>query len=335
MKRSNEFAVGLTALIALAVIVLGAIFLGQIRIGRGDDIRTARFRSVGGLGPGASVTLRGVKIGRVAAIRVAADDWVEVDFRLKPDQRLPARPAAIAAPATLFGEWRVNILSFDETASDQSVGPQLAEAAAAGGPVWPGATLPDIGEITQQASRIAGDIGVITNRIEGALDSNAVADVRASLKDLRATVVKLTQLASAQSDNLGRMTGNLTRASGSVDSASRSFNTVMGRVDSATMKGELQNLFSSTEQTTVAIRQMTADIQTIVNDVKERRGSLVRVLEASDSLLTRIQSGRGTLSLLASDSTLYHEATRTVQQLRQLITDIQANPRRYFRFSVF
>lgn len=335
MKRSNEFAVGLTALVALGIVVVGAVLLGQLRIGRGDDVRTARFRSVGGLGPGASVTLRGVKIGRVATIRVAADDWVEVDFRLKPDQKLPTRPAAIAAPATLFGEWRVTILSFDEAGADQSVAPQLIEAAALGGDVWPGATLPDIGEITQQASRIAGDIGVITNRIEGALDSNAVADVRASLRDLRATVVRFTQLANSQSDNLSRMANNLTRTSGSVDSASRSFNTVMSRVDSATMKGELQNLLQSTEQTTAAIRGMTADIQAIVSDVKEHRASLVRVLETSDSLLTKIQSGRGTLSLLASDSALYHEATRTVQQLRQLLADIQANPRRYFRFSVF
>ena len=335
MKRSNELAVGITALVALAVIIVGAIFLGQIRIGRGDDVRTARFRSVGGLGPGAGVTLRGVKIGRVATIRVAADDWVEVDLRLKPDQLLPQRPVAIAAPATLFGEWRVNILSYDETTADQSVGPQLAEAAAVGGVIWPGATLPDIGEITQQASRIAGDIGVITNRIEGALDSNAVADVRASLRDLRATVVRFTQLANSQSDNLGRMANNLTRTSGALDTASRSFNTVMGRVDSATMKGELQNLFASTEQTSQAIRQMTADLQVIVNDVKEHRSSIVRVLEVSDSLLTKIQSGRGTLSLLASDSALYHEATRTVQQMRQLLADIQANPRKYFRFSVF
>ena len=82
-------------------------------------------------------------------------------------------------------------------------------------------------------------------------------------------------------------------------------------------------------------RQMTADMQAIVTDVKEHRKSLIRVLEASDSLLTRVQEGRGTLSLLASDSVLYHEATGAVKQLRQLLADIQANPRKYFRFSVF
>jgi phospholipid/cholesterol/gamma-HCH transport system substrate-binding protein len=335
VKRSNEYAVGLTVLAAAGLVIVGAIALGQLRIGRGDDVRTARFRSIGGLGQGASVTLRGVKVGRVSEVRVAANDWVEVEFRLKPDLRLPQRPAAIAAPATLFGEWRVNILALEEASSDRGVQAQLAEAVAVGGEIWPGTTLPDIGEITLQASRIAGDVGVITNRIEGALDSNAVADVKASLKDLRATVVRLTQLADAQSDNFTTLSGNLTRTSGEVDLASRRFNTVLGRVDSATMNGQLQDLVGSTRQTSAALRDMTADMQAIVSDVKAHRQSLVRVLEASDSLLTRVQSGRGTLSLLASDSVLYHEATRTVQQLRQLLTDIQANPRRYFRFSVF
>jgi hypothetical protein len=35
------------------------------------------------------------------------------------------------------------------------------------------------------------------------------------------------------------------------------------------------------------------------------------------------------------DSTLYQEAALTLIQLRQLLADIQANPRRYFTFSVF
>jgi len=110
---------------------------------------------------------------------------------------------------------------------------------------------------------------------------------------------------------------------------------VLGRVDSATRNGQLQDLVSSTRQTSQALRDMTADMQAIVRDVKDRRSSLIRVLEASDSLLTRVQQGRGTLSLLASDSTLYLEATGTVRQMRQLLADIQANPRKYFRFSVF
>ena len=315
--------------------MVGAVALGQLRVGRGDDVRTARFRSIGGLGAGASVTLRGVKVGRVASVRVAPDDWVEVDFRLKPDQRSPIAPPPLPRRPRCSANGGSTSSPSTKRLPTARVQAQLAEAAAVGGEIWPGTTLPDIGEITLQASRIAGDIGVITNRIEGALDSNAVADVRASLKDLRATVVRLTQMANSQSDNLGKLTTNLTRTSGVVDVAAGRFNTVLGRVDSATMNGQLQDLVSSTRQTSAALREMTADMAALVNDVKQHRGTLVRVLEASDSLLTRVQSGRGTLSLLASDSALYHEATRTVQQMRQLLADIQANPRKYFRFSVF
>jgi phospholipid/cholesterol/gamma-HCH transport system substrate-binding protein len=109
----------------------------------------------------------------------------------------------------------------------------------------------------------------------------------------------------------------------------------MGRVDSATANGQLQQLVAETRQASLALRDLTADMQAIVSDVREHRQSLIRVLESSDSLLTRVREGRGTLSLLARDSALYHEATGAVRQLRGLLADIQANPRRYFRFSVF
>jgi hypothetical protein len=39
--------------------------------------------------------------------------------------------------------------------------------------------------------------------------------------------------------------------------------------------------------------------------------------------------------MLSQDSTLYKETTATVVELRKLIADIQANPRKYFKFSVF
>jgi phospholipid/cholesterol/gamma-HCH transport system substrate-binding protein len=59
------------------------------------------------------------------------------------------------------------------------------------------------------------------------------------------------------------------------------------------------------------------------------------MIVAADSVMTRIQQRQGTLGLLVGDSTLYTETTLAVQQLRSLLTDIQANPRKYFKFSVF
>jgi phospholipid/cholesterol/gamma-HCH transport system substrate-binding protein len=63
--------------------------------------------------------------------------------------------------------------------------------------------------------------------------------------------------------------------------------------------------------------------------------SLVRTLVAADTVMSRIANRTGTLGLLVSDSTLYRETTLTMIQLRQLLADIQVNPRKYFQFSVF
>ena len=68
---------------------------------------------------------------------------------------------------------------------------------------------------------------------------------------------------------------------------------------------------------------------------RESQASLVRVLQQADSLMTKIQQGNGTLGLLATDSTLYRETTATVIQFRELLTDIQAHPKKYLKVSVF
>src|SRR3989449_3833975 len=54
----------------------------------------------------------------------------------------------------------------DQLPDDPNIRQAVAEAAAGAGTKWPGATLPDIGQLTAQASRIATDIGTVANRSE-------------------------------------------------------------------------------------------------------------------------------------------------------------------------
>ena len=145
----------------------------------------ARFRTVGGLGVGAPVTLRGVKVGRVEAIRLVQDEWVETDFSIdrerascRPSRRSsPPRPACSASGARTSSPT-------SRRPTDPNLRDALAESDRAGGDAWPGATLPDIGQLTAQASRIAGDVGVVTQRISQAFDSTALKNLQKSVKDL-------------------------------------------------------------------------------------------------------------------------------------------------------
>jgi len=335
VRRRNEFLVGLTVLAGLALIVGGALWLSETDIGHRQRMHTARFRTVGSVSVGTPVTFRGVRVGRVEAIRLAQENWVEADLRIYQGVDLPSRPAAIAASRSLFGDWAITVVSRDQPLEDPNIARLIEEAAAVGGDVWPGATLPDVGQLTAQAGRIASDIASLTNRVQEAFDTNAVRELRRSIKDFTDIMDQLVGFTKNQTSLLNKVTGNVAATSDVVASASTNFQATLARIDSATSNGQLQNIMNSTQATSADIQKAAADLRGLMEAARSHEASLVHVLLAADSLMTKIQAGQGTLGMLATDSTLYRETTATIVQLRQLLLDIQANPRKYFKFSVF
>jgi phospholipid/cholesterol/gamma-HCH transport system substrate-binding protein len=335
MKRENEFAVGVVVIAALAVVVTGALWLSGAHLGKAEAVYTARFRTVGGLGVGDPVVLRGVRVGRVEAIRLAPGNWVDADLKIYSGVTPPAAPAVVAASASLFGEWAATLISRDPPPNDPNVRQALAEAQAAGGGKWPGATLPDIGQLTAQASRIATDIATVSSRIQTAFDSEAVNELRRSIKDFGQIADRLAKVTNEQADVIGSVGSNLRQGSDVLAKAATSLQGTLGRVDSATNQGQLATILNNSAATSANLRSASQDVHDLVAAAHKNQESLVRVLVAADSVLSRISNRSGTLGLLVSDSTLYKETTLTMIQLRQLLSDIQANPRKYFTFSVF
>jgi phospholipid/cholesterol/gamma-HCH transport system substrate-binding protein len=139
---------------------------------------------------------------------------------------------------------------------------------------------------------------------------------------------RLNEFANTEAGTLGRITGNTERLTASASST-------LARVDSATRDGRLEDIVGSTQRFTSNLDTISTDLRAVAAAAHESRESLTRILAVLDSVLTRMEGGRGTLGLLSADSTLYLEATATVSELRSLIADIKANPRKYFRFSVF
>jgi phospholipid/cholesterol/gamma-HCH transport system substrate-binding protein len=335
VKRSNEFAVGLAVLAALALVIGGALWLSETDVNQKQASYKARFRTVGGLGVGAPVTLRGVRVGRVEAIRLVENEWVETEFSIDRSVVLPRRPAAISASASLFGEWSANIVPFEPLPTDPIIRDALIESDRAGGLAWPGATLPDIGQLTAQASRIAGDVGDITQRIGQAFDSTALKNMQQSVKDLAAISGRLVTFANAQTDRIDRVSQNVAGTSDAFAGVAKTFQGAVARLDTATSDNQLRDILENSRSSSVDVRQAAADLRSVIAAARANEASLIRVLQGADSLITRIQQGSGTLGMLASDSTLYRETTLTVMQFRGLLTDIQANPKKYLKISVF
>lgn len=334
MKRRNEFLVGLVLLVSIAVIVAGALWLSEADIGRHEAIHVARFRTVGGLTPGAPVTYRGVRVGRIEAIRLA-DQFVEADLRVFQAVDLPANPAVIAASQSLFGEWAATIVSRDQPQDDPNVVLMLAETARPGGDRWPGATLPDVGQLTAQAGRIATDIAAVAQRVQETFDSSAVAELRQSIKDFGMIAGQLERFTQSQTSRLNQVTGNVERTSDAVLSASGHLENTLARVDSATAEGQLQQILNNARDGSGNLRDASADLKAFLATLHGQDSTLVHTLLAADSALSRIQNGQGTIGLLSKDPAMYNETIETMQEMRRLLADIQMNPRKYFKFSVF
>ena len=334
MTRRNDYLVGLSVVAAIALVIVAAFWLGELSTGGPRTLATARFRTTGGVGVGDPVVLRGVKVGRVEAIRLAPDEWVEADLRLTTEAELPGDPVAIVSSASLFGEWQVAVLDRNQAPDDPEVRRLLLEAET-DGDEWPGATLPDIGQLTAQASRIAGEVALVANRIGGLVDSSTVDDLRQSVVALRESAERLATFIDREASQLEAVVGNAARSSAGISRATGHLEATLSRVDSSTASGELAAMVADARAAAAELRAASTDARQLSAAAASQRDRLVNILTATDDVLGRVSRGEGTLGMLASDSMLYREATRTVVQLRSLLADIQANPRRYFRFSVF
>jgi phospholipid/cholesterol/gamma-HCH transport system substrate-binding protein len=335
MKRRDELVVGATILLAVVLVVVGALWLSQTRLAAGGYVQAARFRTVGGLSVGNPVVLRGVRVGRVREIRIAAEDWVEAEFQIYEDVLLPADPAVVAASASLFGEWQAEIINLEEPPEDPNVIAELQAALEVGDDAWPGATLPDIGQLTAQAARIGSDIATFSSRIQTAFDERTVLDMQRSIRDFGQIADTLTRFTERQTAVFGEVSDNIKQGSDVVTQAALSLERALARLDSATAAGEMDSILTNIQTATGQMRAAMAGFLTLVEAAERNQESFVRVIVGADSVMSRLQNMTGTLGLLVGDSTLYFEATDAVVELRALIEDIKANPRKYFKFSVF
>jgi phospholipid/cholesterol/gamma-HCH transport system substrate-binding protein len=335
MKRANETLVGLSVLVALAAMLVGSVWLSQARFGQDDRIVESRFRSIGMLQEGSPVLMQGVRIGRVQAITLGDSNWVNVTFRLQADKRIPARPVAIIASTTLFGDWGVDLVDAAELPEDPEVRRQVAEAAAAGPDRWPGATLPDIGQLTAQAGRIAGDIALIADRVEDAFDSASARRLRDAFADLSTLSRRLSQIAARQQETMNRIGANLDTGSTALARGAEALSRTLLRADSATSREQLQRILTHTDSVTAALYEVASNLRAVSGTVASQQESLRRIIANTDSVLARVEAGQGTLGRLSRDTTLYTESVAAVRTLREMLVDMKANPRRYFTFSVF
>lgn len=122
------------------------------------------------------------------------------------------------------------------------------------------------------------------------------------------------------------------------------------------VKTTLQNASEATGDLKVAVadlKVMAAELRSLVEDKRGTAASAIDSLEVAsarfadvtselqtisatlDSILGRVESGEGTLGKLIGDEEAHDEFVAAIREVRELVAEIQRNPKSFVRFSIF
>lgn len=334
MKRTNDFVVGIAVVVCALAIIAATMWVNQASFGERRSRVVARFRDVGSIRVGSAVVIRGVQAGRVESIELADAGWVRMEMRLEEQAALPRDPIVLLNAASLFGEWQATITTRSALPADIDLRRQIDEAGGEPGTI-PGATLPDIAQLTAVAGGIAGNIASVAERFKVAFDDTAAVELRTSISNVAELSEELTRTVQRQSRNLDNVAVELRGGVQELRTTAQSFRRVAERIDSSTSTGEVRAIVRDLSIAARELEATSGQLRVLTERLGTSQGHLERLLARSDSVADKVNAGRGSLGLLVNDPSLYHRSDSLVAQMQALIVDIRANPKRYLNVRIF
>jgi phospholipid/cholesterol/gamma-HCH transport system substrate-binding protein len=360
MTLKNEALVGLTVILGIITAVAGSVWLSGRSWGAAEREVVAAFARVGALQVGNPVTYRGVSIGRVRRIELSPrGTGVYVTLAVRPEVQMESDAGVVLSPASLFGDWQAEIVS-------QGQYPDLVFTTAPRADVLPGATLPDISELTAVAARIATDIEVLSERIQIAFTPETAVKIRSTIERVEEVSQQLSGFIDVQTRTYDEVGRNVLVSTENIRGATAAAQATMEDVRASLQTGDVQQTLASARAATENLNALTAELRTAATGVpglvaradttivafgrtaEGLSGALAavqpglaevgptvvearQVLTNFNALLAQMATQEGTLGRLMTDPALYEEFQRLVTTMQRLMADIQANPGKYIR----
>jgi len=334
MRKRPDFIVGMVVLTTVVALVASIMWVRQTDVSRRRQHVTARFQDVGNARVGNAAVIRGVRAGRIDRIELDEDGSVMVRMSLERGAVLPTDPVVVLNESSLFGEWQATITERTALPRDESVQQQI-EIVDREDDLLPGATLPDIAKLTAVAGQIAGDVAAVAGRVDVAFDDAAARELRASIQNFSALSATLAGTVRNHAGDLDTLSLGLREAVRSLNRAARTSELIAGRVDSSIAAGEMRQIMKDLGEAAADLKRTTGTIAAMASRLAGSQSHLDSFLATGDSVLGKINAGRGSLGLLVNDSSLYAGSDSLVTQLRSLVADIKANPKRYLSVRLF
>jgi phospholipid/cholesterol/gamma-HCH transport system substrate-binding protein len=334
MKRTNDAIVGLVVVVIVVALGGSLAWVKGTDVGKRQNEVIARFHDVGNARVGNIVVIRGVVGGRIQGIELAPAGWVDVRMKLDPSVQLPAEPVVLLNESSLFGEWQATIVERSALPHDETVRQQIADASREHG-VLPGATLPGIGKLTAVAGQIAGDVANVAGRVEVAFDDQAARELRGSIRNVADLSKTLATTVRAHSSDLDTLSNQLRTTIATLNKTAVTVQGTAQRIDSAATSKQVRDIIENLSTASTELRHTSTQVRELSSRFAVTQNRLDSFLANSDSVMVKINRGQGSLGLFVTDPSMYRRSDSVLVQLRALLADIQANPKRYVSVKLF
>ncbi|MEJ0101255.1 MAG: MlaD family protein [Bacteroidota bacterium] len=307
MKISNETKVGVLAVVALALLIIGFNFLKGKNVFSHSSNIYAVFSDLGSLEKSNQVKINGLPIGTVYTLNQKDKDisGIVVTINLTRDVNIPKNSVAFIS-ASLVGASYITVEKGDSkeylkegdtllTRVDNGffgdVKSQLSPA------------LIKIKDVVDSLKLVLGGI----NRI---LDPNVKGNISQILLNLKEASGSLKSLVNSKDGPLSETLSNASSVTGNLKKNNDSITALINNAN------QLAKKFAS-----LPLQQTLDSVKGALSELKQT--------------LAKVSSPNGTIGALISDKQVYNKLQNTIASAELLLDDIRVHPKRYVNISVF
>ncbi|MCH5687463.1 MlaD family protein [Niabella sp. W65] len=307
MKISNEVKVGVLALVAIALLIIGFRFLKAKDIFNRTPKIYAIFKSVGGLEKSNFVKINGLTVGTVYSMEPADENVtaVKVVLSITEDVHIPSNSVAYIE-GSLLGSSNIVIERGNSTTLMEDGG-RIATKEEAG---LLGNLSSEAKPLMTKIKTVADSVTLLLSNFNHILNAgtqrdvqNAIANLNYSTASLNALLNGVNKPLAATLDNVSAITGNLKNQNEAIEGI---------LVNANTFTGNLKQL--QFQRTIDSLNGTIADLRSAINN---------------------ITSPNGSLGALTSDRQLYNKMNDVLLSMEILLDDVRVHPKRYVNISVF
>lgn len=314
MKISKEFKVGFVFIAAVGIFIWGFNLL------KGTDILSSKrflygvYERVDGLENDNKVLINGLNIGKVNRLDfIPGTDQILVELYIHNDVKIPDNSVAMIKGTDLLGSKAIEIILGDSpeyTDNYDTLTAQLEQSLMS-------QVNEQVEPLKRKALALISSIDSTMTDIQSVFDENTRNNLSNSIENIKNT------LANA-ADATSRLDTILTEGQPRI------------RVIMENLESISTNLEENNENITNILTNFSALSDSLGSaDIPQTIRSANRAINKFAAISDKINSGEGTLGQLVNNDSLYIELENSTSALKELLEDIQNNPKKYVKFSLF